>query len=495
MCAIILIVKKQIAILLSAVTLAALAAAGYGAKTEYVSAEEGSGTENSTVYPDFVSELDIGEISCYAVGDGSFAFASGEFLYVYSGGSRSLNTDTDGAAYYEYEGGVMDAASDENIYACEHTSTISTMCYDGGTLYFTDATGAAYSYAAGSHEPTAFTPQDGEGLPSGLLPVSYPVTANGLSYYVRDGGVLSIGDGTAYATFEDGTYSQVKVQNGSVYALRDGALCIIEGTSLDEITTPRAINFLYTDITHGETIAIGDCDELLGQTKDTQFAIVPAGQYVTEVDLSQLGGQYFVTGEEGTFRTESSSYALVLCSAGEADIIAIGDKTYITSPLGAKINAVTATAPFDGAQLNYTAGLYSSPYMCDATLLKTLETGTTVSVLYAVNAEDQSSAAGTSLTADFCRVQYTAQDGTVTEGYVASSFLTAYDFSGEDGEFTDPTTPDDYSEDNVILTVVLVIVIVVLVIAGVAYLAYFSGAGKRKKNGAENKDNHEDKNG
>lgn len=83
----------------------------------------------------------------------------------------------------------------------------------------------------------------------------------------------------------------------------------------------------------------------------------------------------------------------------------------------------------------------------------------------------------------------------MTEGYVASSFLTAYDFSGEDGEFTDPTTPDDYSEDNVILTVVLVIVIVVLVIAGVAYLAYFSGAGKRKKNGAENKDNQEDKNG
>ena len=128
-------------------------------------------------------------------------------------------------------------------------------------------------------------------------------------------------------------------------------------------------------------------------------------------------------------------------------------------------------------------------------MLETLETGTTVSVLYAINAEDQSSTAGTSLTADFCRVQYTAQDGTVTEGYVASSFLTAYDFSGEDGEFTDPTTPDDYSEDNVILTIVLVIVMGVLVIAGVAYLAYFSGAGKRKKNGAENKDNQEDKNG
>ena len=103
------------------------------------------------------------------------------------------------------------------------------------------------------------------------------------------------------------------MQNGSVYALRDGALCIIEGTSLDEITTPRAINFLYTDITHGETIAIGDCDELLGQTKDTQFAIVPTGQDVTEGDLTQLGGQYFVTGEEGPYSKGTSSYASGLC--------------------------------------------------------------------------------------------------------------------------------------------------------------------------------------
>lgn len=478
---------------MSAVTVAACAAAGYAAKTEYVSAEEGADTESSTVYPDFVSKLDIGEISCYAVGENSFAFAAGEFLYVYDGGTRSLKSDAEGAAYYEYEGGVMDGASDENIYACEHTSTILTMCYSGGTLYFTDATGAAYTYAAGSHEAAPFTPAEGAGLPSGLLPVSYPVTANGLSYYVRSGGVLSIGDGMAYATFEDGAYSQVKVQNGSVYALRDGSLCIIEGRALADITTPKAINFLYTDITHGETIAIGDCAKLLKQTSDIRFAIVPAGQYVTEIDLTRLSGQYFVTGKEGTFRTQTNSYAIVLCSAGGADIIAIGDKAYITSPLGAKINAVTSNAPFDGAQLNYTAGLYSAPYMSEATLLSNLETGTTVRVLYAVNAANQSSA-GESLTADFCRVQYTAQDGTVTEGYIATSFLTAYDFSGEDGEFTEPTEPEDYTEDNVILTVVLIIVIVVLVIAGVAYLAYFSGAGKRKKNGADNKDNTEDKN-
>ena len=76
---------------------------------------------------------------------------------------------------------------------------------------------------------------------------------------------------------------------------------------------------------------------------------------------------------------------------------------------------------------------------------------------------------------------YTTDDGTDIEGYIATAFLTMYDFSGEDGEFTDPTLPDDYSEDDVILTVVLVIVIVVLVIAGVAYLAYVSGANRRKK--------------
>ena len=65
--------------------------------------------------------------------------------------------------------------------------------------------------------------------------------------------------------------------------------------------------------------------------------------------------------------------------------------------------------------------------------------------------------------------------------YVASGFITAYDFSGEDGQFGEPQTPEDYSEENAVLTVVLVLVIVVLVIAGVAYLAYTGSAGKRKK--------------
>ena len=74
-----------------------------------------------------------------------------------------------------------------------------------------------------------------------------------------------------------------------------------------------------------------------------------------------------------------------------------------------------------------------------------------------------------------------AEDGTQTTGYIATSFLTAYDFSGEDGQFTPPSSPEDYTEDNAVLTVVLVIIIVVLVIAGVAYLAYSSGSGKHGK--------------
>lgn len=473
--------KKSVAILLSAAAAFAACAGGalYGAQTTYFA---GADSSSETVYPDFVSDLELGALDCYSVGESAFAFSEGERLYIYEGGSRSSGEDSEGNAVYIYEGGTMQNASGGNIYAYEHSAAITDLLYTSEGLLFSDAVGGVYLYSDG--EATSY---DGS-----IEQITYPVTNNGLSFYIVDNGVLSVGDGIGYKRFENNVYSSVKVENGNVYAIRDDILCIIEGDSLATLTvTP--ITFRYTDVSHSLTISTGNSAELIKTVKEPQFVIVPAGQYVTEIDPVELDGEYFVPGESGTFIMESNAYALVLCTTGNADILAIGEKTYITKSISAKINSTTSTAPFEGAQLNYSAGIYSAPYMSSATELLKLETGATVQVTGQIAASNQP-VSGDVLTADFCRVQYTADDGTFTEGYIATSFLTAYDFSADDGEFGDATVPDDYSEENVILTVVLVIVIVVLVIAGVAYLAYFSGASKHKKNERPEDNGEDDKN-
>ncbi len=435
-----------------------------GVKTEYAKAETGE-----TFYPEFVSDLELGNIDCYAAGENKFAFAQSEYIYIYSGGTSSDGKSEDGSAVCVYEGGVMENASDGGIYAVKHTSAIVSMRYSADALLFKDSTDTVYSYADGTVNALQEAFEEDENI----------IVSGGLVYSVNDDGMLAVTDMKTFCeSIPQGRYSALREENGTVYVLKDGGLCKVEGSAVADISVVPLL-FRYTDTSHSQTIAVGNTAELLKTTSAARFSIVPAGQYLTEIDLSDLSGQYFKVGEEGTFRMQNSANALVLCSSGNADIIVIGQKAYITANLGARISETQSPAPFNGGQLNYSAGIYSMPYMSQATELIKLQPGATVQVLYQVRAAEQTAAAG-ALSADFCRVVYTAEDGARTEGYIATSFLTAYDFSGEDGEFTEPTAPENYSEENVILTVILVIVIVLLVIAGVAYLAYSSGASKRK---------------
>ena len=315
---------------------------------------------------------------------------------------------------------------------------------------------------------------------SALPPESDGIITNGsLAYSIRSDGMLSVTDMADFAEgLPEGRYSSLKLAGGKVYALLDGGLCAIEGSEIDDISVVR-FTFRYTDVSQEHTIAVGDSAALLKAGTAVCRATVPAGQYVTAIDLSRLDGQYFIVDEDASPSTrpaETDTEALVLCTTGNADIIAIGNDTYITRSLGEKTEYGLSAPPFENAQLNYPAGMYSMPCMNEATQLLRLEPGEKVKVEGMISAVE-----GGALIADFCKVTYTADDGTSVTGYIAEDFLTVYNFTGEDGQFSDPTPPDDYSEDDVVLTVVLVIVIVVLVIACVAYLAYASGANRRQK--------------
>lgn len=470
-CGIIFSVKRTLTVLLCAATAAATLTCGaaFGLTTKYADAA-------TTVYPDFVSELDLGGFDSYAVGENQFAFSKGSQIYIYEGGSADLTTDASGMGVYVYEGGVL-VNDGEALYAYDHASSgssanITDMSYCSEGLLFSDGSGV-YLYSGGTVTESDQT----------IPPVQSGIITNGSLAYSVDDGTLRVTDMAAVRTdFPAGRYTDLKVIGGNVYALLDGGLCVVAGTSITNIAV-IGYTFRYTDESQGETIAVGNTAQLL-KNPSAQYRLVPAGQYVTEIDLSDLSGAYFVTvGSEetpATRRTDTECYALVLCTTGNADIIAIGSKTYVTYTTSVKANLTTSAAPFEQAKLNYPAGIYSMPYMCEATKLLSLDTGAEVSVLSQITADGQAQADG-ALEADFCRVVYVSDDGTATSGYVATAFLTVYNFSGEDGEFTEPTAPEDYSEENVILTVVLVIVIVVLVIAGVAYLAYVSGSNRRKK--------------
>lgn len=457
--AIIFCVKKLI---LSAACAAALALTCYaGIGTEYAAAESSA----DTVYPDFVSTLDEGGFSAYAVGDGSFAFARDTRLYIYEGGVLSPSEQGSG---YIYEGGVMDAPEGQTC-AYEHSTAITGLGYIEGKVAFSDGTDT-YIYADGEVAASS----------SALPPESDGIITNGsLAYSIRSDGMLSVTDMTDFAEgLPEGRYSSLKLAGGKVYALLDGGLCAIEGSEIDDISVVR-FTFRYTDVSQEHTIAVGDSAALLKAGTAVCRATVPAGQYVTAIDLSRLDGQYFIVDEDASPSTrpaETDTEALVLCTTGNADIIAIGNETYITRSLGEKTEYGLSAPPFENAQLNYPAGMYSMPCMNEATQLLRLDPGEKVKVEGMISAVE-----GGALIADFCKVTYTADDGTSVTGYIAEDFLTVYNFTGEDGQFSDPTPPDDYSEDDVVLTVVLVIVIVVLVIACVAYLAYASGANRRQK--------------
>lgn len=465
-------VKKLFAIITTlavAATLGGTAAAYAEDADDGISAgttAEDTVTDGELYYPEFVSEL-VTEADCYAVNGSTFAIAEGYTLHIYSGGSLSG---------YTYSGGELE----------DYTSSfeISDLYYDSeGTLYLFDGTDT-YVYSDG-----AATLYDGDS--SNFFNDNQTITSSdGLIFGIRDSQLRVTDMGTTVISLSDGTYSMLKQTDDVIYVIKDGSLCIIEGSTLDDITV-SALTFEYADTTHGTSIAIGNSARLLQTTAESaEYVNVPAGQYVTRIDLTDLSGTYFTTIEENgvhTYILEEEMTALVLCTSGNAMIVADGDGTaYITKAVATTRSLTEEDAPFAGGQLLLEAGLYSSPYISEGTKIATLAEGATVSVLGQVT--------GDMLATNFCRVSYTDDSGNTVIGYVATGLLTEYEFViPSDDELTEEWN-EDYSEDNVIVTVVLIIVIVLLIIAGVAYLAYFSGANRRnkKRQKAEAKDSDDD---
>lgn len=453
-------VRKLIALI---TTLAVSATLG-GAAAVY--AEES--TTDGLKYPDLVSQLgeDI-KVSSYAVYGDTFALASTYTLYIYTGGTQAASNGG-----YKYSGGTLESYS--SYFA------ITDLSYDNdGTLHLYDGT-YTYTYSDGS------VTQDSADF-SKLFKYANVYTSGDddfIIFTVKNNVLYVINPGSSNSEekkFNGESYSMLKqADDGTIYVIKGGKLCIVEGSTSTDATV-KELTFEYTDLSYGEKIEIGDCAELLQTTYSDKYVIVPKEQYVTRIDLSDLSGTYFKTvTEDGvhTYKLESNMKAVLLCTSGNAMIVASGGEAYITTSVNTTYSLTETEASFTDGQIVMEVGLYSSPYISEGTKIATLAEGTTVSVSYKLSAEIDGEQI---LETDFYCVSYTNGNGKTLTGYVATGFLSEYVYvTPSDDDLTNEWN-SDYSEENVVFTVALVLVIVVLVIGGVVYIAYFSGSNRRNK--------------
>jgi hypothetical protein len=381
-----------------------------------------SAQSNATIYPqDFFKQLTFTSLSDYAICGDTYAFAQGTSVYIV-GGEDDSQTLIDHNCGFE----------------------IKSLNYINDTLYLSDADGN-YFFIDGT---SAAKPENSYNDTS--------ITVGGITYFLEATGTLHcFGNGSLQSVGEG--YSHLKGYNTSAYAIKDNKLYKIDGTNVEEL------EFYYTDFSAASTIKVGDAYTNLKATYVISTVNVESGAYCTEIDLNETAGNYFTAVK--TIQLSGAKSALLLATSGNASIIAMNDGDYIKSYL--TLSSALTPAAYHEVDTDMTAGysvmdvgVYSSPYISEATKLTTLPRGTVVQI----SQKFSLSFMGT----DYYKITFSDNDKDVT-GYVPTTYFTPYTFSQEFGEEESIKTDYDYSTN--IERVILVLIIVGLVIAAIAYLA------------------------
>lgn len=286
--------------------------------------------------------------------------------------------------------------------------------------------------------------------------------------YRCDNGVWKVADFTneQFVTLDAG-FKNFKKFNDTVYAVKDNLLYKFDGAAETELI------FEYFDDSATKKIQICDTQTLLKENYTLAFVNVASGAYLTEVDLTDLTGDYFKTGETAPVQEETC--ALLLTYTGNAALIAIGSKSYITLKSAVTETSVRCqTSPeFEYATVTGNR-IYASPFVIVGTSVLFPATGTIVKIVQKLE--------HAVLDTPFYEVEYSVKDGenTVTKrGYVTDGFLTEYII--EDNKAPEEIPDPEYSEKNDVRKVLLILVAVVLALAAIGYLTYIATSSKRKK--------------
>ncbi len=392
-----------------------------------------------------------------------------------------LNAVTDYAAYGEIyafaDGNRITVIESENRTVYEIGSEVRALDCDGEVFYYKDGAGKAFSLPQKTPaEDYVFTYSDGYAKTDDG---EYKLVEGKIGYCPKNS--LQYEELTA-----EGQFSNLKVYDNVAYALNDNKLYKILKTELQHV------NPAYTDFSAASKIYIGDTAEKLKtcNTEKPNFVTLKGGAYLTNVDLDDISGDYFKTGN--TYKVgdgdglAAGKEALLLCRTGEngeVSIVMLGGQCYILNSVNAVAaeNSALITTDEATATVSIAKGYaYSSPYVCNGTKLFELKSGEAVKVIGKVL---KTSAA--ELVRDFYKIEYINENDEKLTGYVPFGYISQFNYSEDQPSKTEDP---DYNTSDAVKTVVLVLVIVALALIAVGYMTFVMTSGKVKKTKNSNKD-------
>lgn len=391
--------------------------------------------ESDTIYPsdeDFIKTLEFGALRDYAVNGEAFAFAEEQKVCVFNGGNLT-----------EYEFGAKVTAVDcaEDTFYC---------AVGDGTVY-------SLPYAEGQNAAEHVMPE-----PETMLKL-------GKFIYLLEDTTLKVVDTINDKVHKDyeGEFKNLKQFGKRVYAMSENAVWTFNGAESEKLI------FKYADYACTQSIAVGQAATALKAYSEPEIVTVKTGAFMTETDLTSVPEKFFAAGD--TVTAKENTTAILLCTTGNAAIIAIGMDCYILLSSNVELTEESCYSAPDYEYAKITAAgdrIYSSPYVSEGTAIMTGAAGLIVKVLHKVE--------HTVLDTAFFEVEFTAKDGTTAKGYINGKFLIKVDHVAEDDKKPDTVTDPDYTEESNTKTILIVFAVVILVLAAVGYLAFTATSDKRK---------------
>lgn len=426
---------------------AAACAIGLGGASAF--ADFDLGQSGIDFYPeDFTKTLTFETLEDYAVSEDSAVFLQNNRIIKYSG--ERLETLTNGK------------------------EEITNVYYDGVFRYGTRG-GKIYNLDDIEKDETEKDGEENYADPT----KRDNIELNGFLYY-RGGSKIYALDKNAEVqnpVLLDG-FSNLKQFGQTAYAVKDNVLYTLNGDKT------QAAEIKYSDFSAANNILIGNASISLKTYNSTGpvFVSLAENEMLTQVDISALSGEVFITGETYIVGKDfESTSALLLGKTGADDGISIVsvDKTcYILRTEHARPN--TARNPLSASEFTNATTIFktyvcSSPFENESTRIKELESGTELKILNEVKETDNPE-----LRYNFYQVEYEYTDGDKTEkvtGYVPMGAVTPRTFH----ETPPVSTPDpDETYDDLVKPVVLVLVVLLLAVIAIGYLIYIGTSGKRK---------------
>lgn len=399
-------------------------------------------------------------INDYAISGNNYAFASGTSLFV-------LYTDTNGERCLAGDGdNPINARSRiEKIEYAEDKLYVGVE--DGNTYLYPDLSNAVdYTISSNDNKHVILSSQE-----------EYRLLNNELCYIYGDS-LDNLGEG----------YSVIKTYGDKAYAVKENVLYTFDK---DKET---AADLSYTNFEDADRILAGDAvNALKDKNYKVKWATIKADCYYTQIDARKFIDGKFVqlSAAEGGKRTRKSGggiNCLILAESGNATVVANDDGCFITAT--ENLEKHDYSAPLNDWELNAdekrlayaitACGVYSSPYMCELTKITTLAQGSSTPV------EVIEKFTLPFIKTTFYKVKYGEGENEVT-GFVASDFLSKYDFAAEDNPPHEGGDEEFDYNTNVVSVVLAIVIVGLVMIAGMYLFLICTNKGKPKKQKKEKK--------